>query len=111
MGVIRSLWVEAVLRTPCVARWLLRLALAVMAGPVACRSDLRPPPIGSPRETMSDIDHGAAAAAVDAMDLLTADAQPDTEVHLRLSAARSATADDSTRGDLLLVAMRGALRK
>jgi dienelactone hydrolase len=114
MGVIRSPWVETVLRTPRVARCLLRLAVAAVAavvGAVACRGDLRPPPIGSPRETMSDIDHGATAAAVDAMDQLTADAEPDTEVHLRLSVARSATADDSTRGDLLLVAMRGALRK
>lgn len=77
----------------------------------ACRAELKPPPLGSPRETMSDVDHGAAAAAVDAMDALATDAQPDTEAHLRLTPAQSATASDSTRADILLVAMRGALLK
>jgi dienelactone hydrolase len=60
---------------------------------------------------MSGADHGASAAAVDAMDMLSADALPDTELHLQLSAARAATADDSTRADMLLVDVRDALRK
>jgi dienelactone hydrolase len=60
---------------------------------------------------MSDIDHGATAAAVDAMDAMGADARPDTEVHLELSPARPATADDSTRADMLLVDVRAALRR
>jgi dienelactone hydrolase len=60
---------------------------------------------------MSDADHGASAAAVDAMDMLSADALPDTELHLELSAARAPTADDSTRADMLLVDVREALRK
>jgi len=60
---------------------------------------------------MSDADHGAAAAAGDAMDQLTTDPEPDTEVHLSLSPMRAATPDDSTRADLLLVAIRQALRK
>lgn len=60
---------------------------------------------------MSDIDHGASAAAVDAMDAMGADARPDTEVHLELSPRRAATADDSTRADMLLVDVRAALRR
>lgn len=60
---------------------------------------------------MSDIDHGASAAAVDAMDAMAGDAQPDTEVHLELSPSRGATGDDSTRADMLLVDVRAALRK
>jgi dienelactone hydrolase len=88
------------------------LVLAAAAvGVIACRTELKPPPLGSPRETMSDVDHGAAAAAVDAMDVLAADAQPDTEAHLRLTPTQLATANDSTRADILLVAMRGALLK
>ncbi len=86
---------------------------------VGCRGELgsglgggggTAPPLGSLRETLSDRDHGAAAAAVDAMDHLSADPQPDTEVHLQLTQPRSATADDSTRADLLLLAMRSALK-
>ena len=60
---------------------------------------------------MSDADHGASAAAVDAMDMLGTDPQPDTELHLQLSPVRAATADDSTRADMLLIDMRDALRK
>jgi len=41
---------------------------------------------------MSDADHGASAAAVDAMDMLGTDPQPDTELHLQLSPMRAATA-------------------
>ena len=77
----------------------------------ACQLDFRVPPLGSPGETMSDADHGAAAAAADAMDAMSTDPEPDTEVHLSLAPARVATADDSTRADLLLVEMREALRK
>jgi dienelactone hydrolase len=60
---------------------------------------------------MSDADHGASAAAVDAMDMLGTDPQPDTELHLQLSPVRAATADDSTRADMLLIDVRDALRK
>ena len=60
---------------------------------------------------MSDVNHGAAAAAADAMDRLTSDQEPDTETHLSLSVSRSATPDDSTRADLLLLSIREALRK
>lgn len=94
------------------------LGLAILLAAVGCRGDGgglgaggAAPSLGSPRETLSDKDHGAAAAAVDAMDHLSADPQPDTEVHLQLTRARGATADDSTRSDLLLLAMRGALKR
>ncbi len=60
---------------------------------------------------MSDVNHGAAAAAADAMDRLTTDPEPDTETHLSLSVNPPATPDDSTRADLLLLHIRGALRK
>lgn len=78
---------------------------------VACRGGITSERLGSPQETLSDADYGAAAAAVDAMDHLWADAHPDTDTHLQLTPTQAATADDSTRADLLLVAMRGALRK
>ncbi len=67
--------------------------------------------LDSPRATISDADHGATAAAVDAMDMLGTDPQPDTELHLQLSPVRAATADDSTRADMLLIDVRDALRK
>ena len=60
---------------------------------------------------MSDVNHGAAAAAVDAMDRLTTDPEPDTESHLSLSDSRPASPDDSVAADLLLLHMREALRK
>lgn len=60
---------------------------------------------------MSDIDHGAAAAATDAMDALATDPAPDTELHLAFAPARPATADDSARADLLLLQIREALHK
>ena len=60
---------------------------------------------------MSDRDLGAAAAATAAMDMLPADPEPDTEIHLSFSPTRPATADDSARADLLLVRIREALRK
>jgi dienelactone hydrolase len=60
---------------------------------------------------MSDADHGATAAAADAMDQLSTDPRPDTEAHLSLSPTRDASPDDSTRADLLLLQIRDALRK
>jgi carboxymethylenebutenolidase len=60
---------------------------------------------------MSNGDHGAAAAAIDAMDAMAVDPRPDTEAHLRWNPAQAATAEDSTRADLLLIAMRAALLK
>src|SRR5579863_5244383 len=86
-------------------------ALAAIVLLAACRGSGGSVAMGSPRATMSDADHGASAAAVDAMDMLSADALPDTELHLRLSATRLPTADDSTRADMLLVDVRDALRK
>jgi len=77
----------------------------------ACQVDLRAPALGSPRETLSDANHGAAVSAVDAMDHMAADPLPDTEAHLSLSPAQQASPDDSTRADLLLIQIREALRK
>lgn len=75
----------------------------------ACNLNVKP--LGGPQQTISNADHGAAESAVDAMDRLSTDPQPDTEIHLSLTPARVATADDSTRADLLLLRIRTALRK
>src|ERR1700691_899568 len=91
-----------------------RRVLVVVVLGVACRAGSGgggAVSLGSPRATMSDADHGASAAAVDAMDMLGTDPQPDTELHLQLSPARAATANDSTRADMLLIDVRDALRK
>jgi hypothetical protein len=60
---------------------------------------------------MSDADHGAAAAATAAMDAMSTDPEPDTEVHVSLTTVHLATPDDSTRADLLLAQIREALKK
>jgi dienelactone hydrolase len=85
--------------------------MVIMVLAVACRGGITSQRLGSPQETLSDADYGAAAAAVDAMDHLWADQHPDTDSHLQLTPTQVGTADDSTRADLLLVAMRSALRK
>src|ERR1700683_5308978 len=97
--------------TPGVVARRIAPALAAIVLLAACRGSDASVPMGSPRATMSDAGHGASAAAVDAMDMLSADALPDTELHLQLSAARAPAADDSTRADMLLVDVRDALRK
>jgi dienelactone hydrolase len=97
-----SVWVQ---------RAVVGAAWASLAAVCACQLDARAPALGSQRETMSDVNHGAAAAAADAMDRLTTDPEPDTEAHLLLSRSRPATADDSTKADLLLLNIREALRK
>ena len=84
---------------------------ALLAVVCACQLDPRTPPLGSQRETMSDVNHGAAAAAVDAMDRLTTDPLPDTESHLSLSDSGPASPNDSAKADLLLLHIREALRK
>jgi dienelactone hydrolase len=75
----------------------------VVVAAQGCRSsEAASPPRG---RTLDDHDHWLAAAAVEAMD-------GDTSAsHLELSASRSASSDDSTRGDALVVVMRDALRK
>ena len=112
MGVIRGLTIETT-RTPNPGVTRRRLGYAIVASAVfaGCSVDRARLPLGSQGQTMSDIDHGASAAAVDAMDMMGADALPDTELHLQLSPGRPATADDSTRADMILVDARAALRK
>jgi carboxymethylenebutenolidase len=112
MGVIRDRIIEKATSgtSGMVARGLAPVLAAIVLL-AACRGSDGTVPMGSPRATMSDAGHGASAAAVDAMDMLSADALPDTELHLQLSAARPPSPDDSTRADMLLVDMRDALRK
>jgi len=79
--------------------------------PAACQRGQNRTVLGSADETISDVDHGAAAAALDAMEVLAVDQAPDSEAHIEFGPGRAATADDSTRADLLLVRMRGSLGK
>ena len=72
---VRSPTAPRTSRTIACAAWG---CLAVLSG---CQSGRKSPSLGSPRETMSDRDLAAAAAATAAMDMLPTDPEPDTEIH------------------------------
>lgn len=96
--------------TPAAARRAIG-GLAMLVGMAACVASKTSARLDDPHASFSNADPGAAAAAIDVMDADYGDQARDTVLHDELTPAAVATPEDSARADVLLVAMRGALRR